>query len=227
MDETLVQHTLRLYGRYQQEIVEHLNLCPWAMRARLDGKVRLQVCLQTDGSLDPTLDAIREFEADPQVEIALLLFPRLDLDRLAFERFVADAVKHDAARATLKSPAFAFAAFHPSANLDSSKPERLIPFWRRTPDPTIQLVRLHALERVRHADPPGTQFVDLATVDFTKPLKRPGPSLRQRISEANSETLTREGLPQVEALFASIREDHWATRRALGLPVAGWEAPCD
>ena len=55
---------------------------------------------------------------------------------------------------------FAMAAFHPDAAADLDDPERLIPFLRRTPDPTIQLVRQEALERVRGRHPQGTAFVD-------------------------------------------------------------------
>jgi hypothetical protein len=224
--DSLAAQTLRLYARYQEEIVESLNLCPWAKRARLDGKVRLRVGLQSDTAPEEILSWVSEFTADAEADIGLLVFPRLELDREAFDRFVAGLVQQDAARNLLTSPAFAFAAFHPSAHLDSSKSERLIPFWRRSPDPTIQLVRISALEHVRRADPPGTQFMDLASIDFTRLPERPGPSLRQRISDANQETLANQGLAQIEALFADIHADRRATHLRLGFPPLSWEPPC-
>src|SRR5262249_32562635 len=36
----LSEEAVRVYRRYQIEIVEALNLCPWAERARLEGRVR-------------------------------------------------------------------------------------------------------------------------------------------------------------------------------------------
>lgn len=225
-DEALRRESVRLYERYQQELVESLNLCPWAKRARLDGNVRIEVSVQRDRTAEHVFHAIDSWAVDTRIEIGLVLFPRLDLDRVDFERFVAELVAADARRHELVSAPFAFAAFHPQATPDTTKPERLIPFWRRSPDPTLQLVRLSALERVRQADPPGTRFIDPKTFDFSL-LKLPKPvSLRQKISQANHETLNQLGLQEVEARIAAIAEDRAATYRSLGMAPASWETAC-
>jgi hypothetical protein len=224
MDD-LSRQSLRLYQRYQLEIVEALNLCPWAKRAREEGKVDIEVCDLIAPDVEVVLDRVAALAANP-IDIGLLLFPRLELGRLEFERFVADLIARDAERRTLSSPPFAFAAFHPAASADLSKPERLIPFWRRSPDPTLQLVRLSALERVRRADPPGTQFIDPAKIDFSKPLPPPSLSLRQKISKANRDTLEAAGLEAISARFDSIQKDRRSTRQALGLAPSPWDVPC-
>ena len=99
------------------------------------------------------------------------------------------------------------AAFHPDARPDLNEPERLIPFLRRTPDPTIQVVRCTALERVRGNSQEGTSFFDLADLG-TLPLPQKEPlSLRQRIAQANLDTTLEVGVDTLEALFQDIRRD--------------------
>ena len=214
MDETtLRREAIRLYRRYQTEIVEALNLCPWAERARLEGRVRETVLLCTTLDEEPALDAIDALAKDPSVEIGLLLFPKLTAGFGEFERFVSRLVTKDAARRELGAAPFALAAFHPGAHADLSDPERTIPFLRRTPDPTIQLVRCDALDRVREGFHEGTEFVDvraLMTLDWTRDDTLP---LRERIARGNHKTLARLGLPAVEQRFAAIFEDRDATYR--------------
>jgi hypothetical protein len=209
-ETTLRREAIRLYRRYQTEIVEALNLCPWAERARIEGRVRETVLFCTTLGEESTLEALEGIDAlarDPSVEIGLLLFPRLTAAFGEFERFVSTLVTKDAARRELGTAPFALAAFHPAARADLSDPERSIPFLRRTPDPTIQLVRCEALDRVREGFHEGTQFVDvkaLMTLDWTRDDTLP---LRERIARGNHRTLTRLGLPAVEERFLAIFED--------------------
>ena len=61
----LEAEALRVYRRYQREVVEALNLCPWAERARLEGRVTERVLLQRSAESQLSLRAIRELEAMP------------------------------------------------------------------------------------------------------------------------------------------------------------------
>jgi hypothetical protein len=164
----------------------------------------------------------------PKLEVALLLFPLWDVSRADFEEFTAQVIQADALRYRSRSAPFAFAAFHPAAVADATKPERLIPFLRRSPDPTLQLVRIQALERVRKGDAPGTQYVDPKQVDFAalrlalqQPAK-PEISLRQRITQANHETYLQAG-ETLEHVYEDIVLDRRRARAALGLPLSSWE----
>ncbi len=219
--EELVQETLRLYRRYQLELVEALNLCPWAKRARLDGHVDVSVSLQTTQTFDGPLGEIDRWTDTPEIEIALLIFPCIGLGRRDFERFVAALVQADHARMHLSSPAFAMAAFHPDAEADAATAERLIPYLRRTPDPTIQLVRVSALERVRQGDTGGTAFFDPSQLDLTDPASfrklQTGsqPSLRERVASANLDTARTLGFDQMERRFQDILQDHALSRARL------------
>ena len=111
------------------------------------------------------------------------------------------------------------AAFHPDADANLKDPERLIPFLRRTPDPTIQVVRRTALERVRGNSQEGTSFMDLADLaQMPLPQKEPV-SLRQRIARANLDTALEVGIDTLEALFQDIRRDRNESYARLRLPV--------
>jgi hypothetical protein len=210
-DDALRREAIRLYRRYQSEIVEALKLCPWAERARLEGRVREEVVLTTELDPEPVLAAIDALSRDDAVQIGLLLFPRLNVGFDSFERFVSELVTKDAERRELGTAPFALAAFHPGARADLGDPERTIPFLRRTPDPTIQLVRYEALESVREGFNEGTQFIDvkaLMTLDWTRDDTLP---LRERIARANHRTVLRLGAAAIEQRYADIFRDRDAT----------------
>jgi len=206
------REAVRLYRRYQLEIVEECGLCPWALRARLDGKVRERVLLQRDEGPSAAVAAIHELIAQDDVEIALLIFPRIGLGRGAFERFVARVQDADARAHPLGAIPFVFAAFHPEAEPDMSDPERLVPFLRRTPDPTIQLLRTAAVDRVRAGTPQGTQFMDIRLLDADRISPVP---LRERIARTNLATVTRMGVGRMMDLLAAIVRDREETYRRL------------
>ncbi len=215
----LTREALRVYGRYQREIVEDLDLCPWASKARRDGAVAVRVVLGDEPSATRTLEAIESIARDGSVEIGLLLFPALGLARLAFEHFVAEVrAAHESAHPLGAAP-FAMAAFHPDARDASRDAERLIPYLRRTPDPTLQLVRTSTLERVRSGAPDGTQFVDLDAVDPRELLASEAKvPLRQRIARTNLETIGRIGTASFDERIRSIHADRDETYAGLGLP---------
>jgi hypothetical protein len=199
-----VNEAVRVYRRYQSEVVEACGLCPWAERARVDGKVVERVILDAEPSVDTAVAQISELMHERHVEIALLIFPRVHLRRVDFDHFVAQVRTVDARRHPLGEIPFMFAAFHPEAAPDLSTAERLIPFLRRTPDPTIQLVRASAVERVRGRVPQGTQFVDVHT--FERAVIPP-PSMRDRIASANFATVERMGVAELTRRLDDILRD--------------------
>lgn len=206
------EQTVRLYRRYEQEIVEACDLCPWALRVRQDDRVRERVLFQEDERLlEPSLDAMREL-AEEDIDVALLLYPRIGLGRSAFDQFAGRLRDADVSRQSLGQVPFVFAVFHPDAAPDVEEPERLIPFLRRTPDPTIQLLRSTVLDRVRGMTPQGTQFVDPRALET---LTAPAPSLRERIASANLATTLRIGVETLTFRFDEIIRDREETHRIL------------
>jgi hypothetical protein len=211
------REALRVYRRYQLEIVEACGLCPWAERARVDERMRERVLLQQDGAdTGASLAAIADWAADGRVEVALLLYPRMTLSRAAFERFASTVRDLDAQRSSLGHIPFALAAFHPDAIADVTHAERLIPFLRRTPDPTLQLVRASVLDRVRDGAPQGTQFIDVRLLEMDAMTgARPMP-LRERIARANLASTQKMGMTEFARRLDDIRRDRDEAYRALG-----------
>jgi hypothetical protein len=206
------QQTLRLYRRYEEEIVAACELCPWSSRVRREERVGERVLLEDDAlDLAPSLAAIEEL-VNAGVEVGLLIYPRVSVRRNLFEQFAAALNKAEVARRPLGKAPFVFAVFHPEAAPDLAEPERLIPFLRRTPDPTIQLLRSSVLDKVRAAAPQGTQFVDPAAL---RTLQASEPSLRERIATANLATTLRIGVETLGRRLDDILRDRIETHRTL------------
>lgn len=226
VDATALENeTLRLHERYQREVVEEFHLCPWARPARLEHKT-LALC--DDGqTIFERIDAAATSDA----EVAFILLPTYSGRARAFEQFVARLIATDARRYREQSPPFAMAAFHPattSSSLDALTAEGLVTYLRRSPNPTIQLVRLDALARARQGEPAGTAFIDPSQIDFsTWPLRAQPerPSLRQRLASANHAMFRGpRGMELVRSIEA-ILEDRRSTFARLGVPEALWETP--
>lgn len=212
----LVAEALRLYGRYEREFIVAFGLCPYADRARREGRVRERVLLDTTVSLASALEANDALVALPEVEIGLLLYPRLRASYREFEHFVSSVRQADEERSN-GAAAMAMAAFHPDGARDVSSPARLVPFIRRSPDPTIQLVRQSALDRVRRGASTGTEFMSPSVVrsllsgDALQALESPSAPLHERIAQANWERLREVGFDAAEAILVDIAADRTRT----------------
>jgi hypothetical protein len=185
-DETdrLVSEARRVNTRYVEEVVIGWDLCPWAARAWQDGQVVQRVF--TDAALDPAAAFIDELAANSEAAIGLAIFPRVACTVGAWERF-AEQVR----RARAGAP-FLVAAFHPDyrpadGSLDAA---RLVPLIRRTPDPTLQLVRASLIDRL-------------------------GSDVSGGVGRTNLATVTARGLPALDALLADIRRDRDAAYARL------------
>lgn len=213
-DARWVAEALRLNARYATEVVEPLDLCPFARHARTAGRVRNLVLLQTTPDVAPALAAMDALVADPGVEVAQLIFPRLAIGPTELEWFQADLRNADAA-VRPGEPVFVMAAFHPEHRLDARSPERLVPFLRRTPDPTIQLLRFSRIQELRGAAGRGTSFVDLDELSLDSLPEPPAPDLTARIARNNLATVARTGIERVAASIDDIHADRARSYAAL------------
>jgi hypothetical protein len=218
--QRLVHEVQRVHTRYHCEVVEAFALCPWAKEARSGGRVHMNVTFMTRADPHAALAAIDQSMSDPAIEIGMLIFPRLALDRLAFAHFVADVRALDEARSGRGEQRVALADFHPNAPADVTTPERLVPFLRRAPDPMIQSVRTGTLERVRGEETHGTRFVDLAAIDLmslaTADQTTPS-SLAARVAQHNARSVERIGIAKLKAVIDDILADRNSSYRALGI----------
>jgi hypothetical protein len=215
-DVAWIREAVRVHRRYQIEMVEALGLCPWAEASRKAGRVTERVLLQRDdGDLAPSLAAIAEVAAEPAIEVAFLVYPRLGATRRGFDEFASRLRTADAGRYEVGKVPFVFAVFHPDAQPDTGDPERLIPFLRRTPDPTFQFVRASVLDSVRGVAAQGTQFIGPAAFEALQSGHAPVP-LREKIARSNLTTVQRFGVAAVTRVFDDIRRDRDESYARLG-----------
>jgi hypothetical protein len=193
--------------RYLREFVEALSLCPYARRCRAAGRLHRRVVRSRDAA--PA--AIQQIEALPAeaVEVALLIFPdepaNGEESARAFEAFCAGLRDRMFAAHSGEAP-FYCVAFHPDLPRDLLDAHRAVQFIRRSPDPTLQLVRASVLRSVRGADDGGSRYADLSRLTLEQAMALASPlSLADRIAEANLAVLRREGPDRVETLLASFR----------------------
>jgi hypothetical protein len=212
-DTALIEHCLALYDRYAREVVEAFDFCPFAKSAREQGAVDVRVLTVDSASPEALLSTLDQLASQRHTEIGILIFPRETRDQREWQRLVADTHEADTHTPRPHGKQWAMAAFHPDAIADLASPSRLVSFIRRTPDRTIQLVRLSSLAQVRAKDPKETQFVEPAKLEqFVRDLEsqadRPERvSTHDRIARANHSTVMRESVARIEAIFASIQAE--------------------
>jgi hypothetical protein len=202
--DALVAEALRLNKRYLDEVVLAWDLCPWAEKALATGQVRQRVSLAEAPAPDDVLPFIDELDAPDAAEIAigLLIFPRLELRAPAFDAFAervrrADHARRPDALTAPPAPPFLIAAFHPHAVSPATfaTPPQLVSFVRRTPDPTLQLVRTSVLRR--------------ATGE--------GPRVSDDVTRRNFEAVRARGVEALEAVLRELRRDRDESYARLGV----------
>ena len=132
---------------------------------------------------------VRALEALSHVEVALLLFPCLAIEARPFERFITEVrAAYDKGREPSRGgpPGYFVVAFHPELPMQLHNPDVAVRFMRRSPDPTIQLVRPDAIERVQRAS-------------------REPETLSRLIAEAGLRAVQASGVEQTATLLADMR----------------------
>ena len=197
--ESIESAALARNDRYLREFVEALELCPFARKCREAGRLNRRV-FRGDRPTEATLAAIRDLEltTEDQVEVALFLYPEFTAGLRSFEEF------RDEVRASLRL--FYCVAFHPDLPMDLSDANRAVSFLRRSPDPTLQLVRIATLERVRSGRPAGTFYLDTTKISPSElNALQPSVSISDQIAEANLRTLRQHDPAELERLLAGLR----------------------
>jgi hypothetical protein len=226
--DALRAEALRIHLRYSVEVIEALGFCPWAHAARIAGRVRTIIVFGNPQNTaetfhDQILREIDAIEDDENVEVGLLVFPELMLSRLAFQHLAARVRADYSQRRARTQQSFALADFHPDAEPDLAAPERLVPFIRKSPDPTFQLIRHAALDATRLGSA-GSRFVDtsmLGALELGAKLDQTEP-LHARLARANLLEVQRLGVARVQALLAEISRDRDESYTRLGVPLPPW-----
>lgn len=208
--EELQRQVLRINQRYLSEVVEAMGFCPWADTVRDGQGLRRVVLLRSDvgeSLRDETAAVVEEIAAAPDIAIGLLIFPNVQVANADFRRFVSSLETAHAGQHARDAIPLAMASFHPEAQADTESPARLVPFIRRSPDPTIQLVRRSAMDKVRQTKNEGSVFVDNIASLMPMMGSRPKASVSDGIAKANLRTVERVGVDEIERILADIKRD--------------------
>ena len=209
--------------RYLREFVEAWNLCPWARFCREGGKLHRRVLLAAGGApgspeflsaaheVDAAIAAVEALPPD-SVEVGLLILPALapalalgPEGSLRFEQLCTAVRAATDARHAQREPPFFCVPFHPDFPEDLATPARAVRFLRRSPDPTLQLVRRSLLREVRGRSP-DTLVVDPAKLTDAELARLEVPeSVSDRIARGGLETLRREGAEKARAMLDELR----------------------
>ncbi len=209
--------------RYVREFIEALTLCPYAKRTRESGRLHRVVLLEEGGApgtpefeaaaaaLDRAFAQIERLPED-SVEVALVILPALaptlargvDAAR-AFEALLAAARSLMQARHPNGDTPFYCVPFHPDFAADISDEHRAVRFIRRSPDPTVQLVRASVLRAVRGSG--SMEYVDTSGLSAAELMAVAAPvSVSDRIAQANLRTLRDQSPDRLGELLAQIRK---------------------
>jgi len=147
---------------------------------------------------------VEELARDEKIEVALLIFPTVTASAEAFDAWCAPL------RAA--HPAFVAAVFHPESAYDLATPAQAVGFFRRAPDPTLQLVRVSALEAVRGGS--GKFMFDFSPAAWAELKKREHRlPTSERIARDNHALVARDGISTLQAIYDDILADR---RRSYG-----------
>lgn len=198
----------RINLRYNREVIEGLGVCPYARVGREGGASVVVVRGEETPTLAALHEVVDELVGQPDVEVAQVVFPRVRLSAEEFLAFASEFGPANAARTPRQRPAFVHAAFHPGLAYGTDTPPRMVPFFRRSPDPMIQLVRLAVLDSIHASKPRGTQFFDgdLASLKELMKQKRPE-SVTDRITRENHERAMAGEQARIEGIQADIAAD--------------------
>jgi len=178
--------------------VEALSICPFARATRLGGQLAREVVFDEDAG---ALAARVRAHDTSAAQIILLIAPDFAGDARAWERFCDEVRRADEAA---RAPVFAMAPFHPDTPYHSDTPARLVGLFRRTPDPTLQLVRFTALDAARRRAPDGKFFFDGSPASWSRLAERPERGLSEQIAFENFERLGKTA-HELELRLAALR----------------------
>ncbi len=209
LSERIAELALAANARWTQQVIEAGNYCPFARRAREQQRAMALVSFdrvdldEPENSADALFGHADRLASDERAEVVQVIFPLLEVTPDRWQRY-AKGLTAAVHRRRGQGSVFAVAAFHPELPWSDAGPQTIVPLLRRTPDPTIQWLRLDVLHRVREGRPEGDVALPDGPERALKLLKQAQrPPLSEVVAQANWDTARGQGL---EALEARLRE---------------------
>ncbi len=203
--DALAREAQRVNERYLVEFVEEYGFCPFAKKGRRLGQIYRYVHFAETESVATLVALMQKIAADPAQVVVQVVLPMIDVAPDAWRRFVSDLT--DFANLPLaRDDRMGCAALHPLMPYSDLNPFSMLTLFRRSPDATIQWVRLDAVRALYAGRSGGTQLMTLAEADEW--LKRPPMTpLYDRIAITNARMARRLRLETIERLLAGYAAD--------------------
>lgn len=205
--EALSREAIRANDRYLYELVEGHAFCPFAKGGREAGQTVRYVVHADRGCVESIQARFDEVASNPSVVVAQVILPLVDVGPESWIRFCDRMTAEGHARRG-GAPVLAFAGLHPRLAYDESTTLSLIPLFRRSPDPTIQWVKLDALAEIYEGRSTERVFIDPADIlAFVRDAKPPPEPLYDRVARVNYEQAHRVGVARIAELAREQAED--------------------
>jgi hypothetical protein len=217
---------LRANDRYLGEVIEAWSFCPFAREGRLAGSTAREVFRAGAGGREAgaggddadsraLLELLRAVAGRTQHAVTQVILPLVAVEPQAFIDFCHQLTA--VGNAGLPQPALACAPLHPELEYGTGNPYQLVPLFRRSPDPTIQWVRLDGLEAIYAGRTSGTTCPTPEELErILREGPRPAVKLYDRVAETNAQMARRLGIPRIEAILRELSREAWrGYQRAL------------
>lgn len=227
--EAIEVAALEANDSYLTTFLEPGSFCPFSKGGRKRGQTARFVHRAGTADVEPLLARMLEVARDPTQLVIQVVVPLVEVEPAAWSAFCRALTAAGNDRLRTESPdggdVLAVAPLHPELAYSTRSPYALIPLFRRTPDPTIQWVRLDALEALYRGRTGDTVFVDPSDV-LAAARRPPAPDLFTRIAESNVKMAQRLGIAEVERTLRALAvaaRDRYA-RILLGAEATRGEA---
>lgn len=186
---------LQRNDQFLMRFVEAYQICPFARSCRENGRLDRWVIRGNALTLQENLlQTMLSYQGSPATgaEVVLLICPDFTGNSTEFERTVRDT--HSQWQAAVGGqPTFYAVAFHRDLPFGTDSPQRMVGFWRHSPDPTVQLVRVATLLALRDHDGEPIHYVDPHNPIDLANLAAARPTLSERIALANLTSFVTHG----------------------------------
>ncbi len=193
--------------RYLETFIEAHSFCPFSRGGRARGKTARFVHFADHPDAAPLIELLVRVATDPEKHVVQVVLPLVSVTPEAFSRFCHELTAcGNAAMASARGEhgdVLAVAPLHPELPYSTRNPYALIPLFRRAPDPTIQWVRLDALEALYRNRSGETIYVAPSEASSFADRSRPAP-LFDRIAETNMKMAQRLGIAEVERTLRAL-----------------------